>query len=79
MSAIPTIPRIALTATADQRTREEIISQLQLEQAKLYINSFDRPNITYAISEGNNPKQRLWRFLEENHKNDAGIVYCLAS
>ena len=74
----PTIPRIALTATADQRTREEIISQLQLEQAKLYINSFDRPNITYAISEGNNPKQRLWRFLEENHKNDAGIVYCLA-
>lgn len=74
----PSIPRIALTATADQRTREEIISQLQLEQAKVYINSFDRPNITYAISEGNNPKQRLWRFLEENHKNDAGIVYCLS-
>ena len=74
----PTIPRIALTATADQRTREEIISQLQLEKARLYVNSFDRPNITYAISEGNNPKQRLWKFLEENHKNDAGIVYCLA-
>lgn len=74
----PTIPRIALTATADQRTREEIISQLQLEQANVYINSFDRPNITYAISEGNNPKKRLWRFLEENHKDDAGIVYCLS-
>ncbi len=74
----PSIPRIALTATADQRTREEIISQLQLEQAKVYINSFDRINITYAISEGNKPKQRLWRFLEENHKNDAGIVYCLS-
>jgi len=74
----PSIPRIALTATADQRTREEIISQLQLEQAKIYINSFDRPNITYAISEGNNPKQRLWRFLEQNHNNDAGIVYCLS-
>lgn len=74
----PTIPRIALTATADQRTREEIISQLQLEKAKIYVNSFDRPNITYAISEGNNPKNRLWRFLEDNHKDDAGIVYCLS-
>jgi ATP-dependent DNA helicase RecQ len=74
----PTIPRIALTATADQRTRDEIISQLQLEKAKVFINSFDRPNITYAISEGNDPKNRLWKFLEENHKNDAGIVYCLS-
>ncbi|GJM04232.1 MAG: ATP-dependent DNA helicase RecQ [marine bacterium B5-7] len=74
----PSIPRIALTATADIRTRKEIILQLQLEEAKVYINSFDRSNITYAISEGNNPKQRLWRFLEENHKNDAGIVYCLS-
>ncbi len=74
----PTIPRIALTATADQRTREEIISQLQLENAGVYINSFDRPNINYAITEGNNPKQRLWRFLEEKHPQDAGIVYCLS-
>ncbi|MCZ6802850.1 MAG: DNA helicase RecQ [Proteobacteria bacterium] len=73
-----TIPRIALTATADQRTRDEIISQLQLEKAKVFINSFDRPNITYAISEGNNPKQRLWKFLEEKHTHDAGIVYCLS-
>jgi ATP-dependent DNA helicase RecQ len=74
----PTIPRIALTATADQRTRDEIISQLQLEEAKVFINSFDRPNIHYSISEGNNPKQRLWRFLEDKHTNDAGIVYCLS-
>ena len=74
----PTIPRIALTATADQRTREEIISQLKLEIAGVFINSFDRPNINYAITEGNNPKQRLWRFLQENHQNDAGIVYCLS-
>jgi ATP-dependent DNA helicase RecQ len=73
-----TIPRIALTATADQRTREEIISQLQLDKANVFINSFDRPNIRYSISEGNNPKQRLWRFLEEKHSNDAGIVYCLS-
>ena len=74
----PVIPRIALTATADQRTREEIISQLNLENAGIYINSFDRPNINYAITEGNNPKQRLWRFLEEKHPQDAGIVYCLS-
>lgn len=74
----PSIPRIALTATADQRTRDEIISQLQLEEAKVFINSFDRPNIHYAISEGNNPKQRLWRFLEDKHANDTGIVYCLS-
>ncbi len=74
----PAIPRIALTATADQRTREEIISQLNLENAGIYINSFDRPNINYAITEGNNPKQRLWRFLEEKHPGDAGIVYCLS-
>ncbi len=72
------IPRIALTATADQRTREEIISQLQLDEAKVFINSFDRPNITYSISEGNNPKQHLWKFLEEKHNHDAGIVYCLS-
>ena len=74
----PSVPRIALTATADQRTRDEIIHQLQLDRAQVFINSFDRPNITYAISEGNNPKQRLWRFIAENHAEDAGIVYCLS-
>ncbi|MEO1962224.1 MAG: DNA helicase RecQ [Cycloclasticus sp.] len=74
----PNVPRIALTATADQRTRDEIISQLQLEDARVFINSFDRPNIHYAISEGNNPKLRMWRFLQEHHNNDAGIVYCLS-
>lgn len=74
----PSIPRIALTATADQRTRDEIINQLQLSEARVFINSFDRPNIHYAISEGNNPKQRLWTFLQNNHPADAGIVYCLS-
>ncbi len=74
----PTVPRIALTATADQRTRDEIISQLQLGDARVFINSFDRPNIHYAISEGNNARQRLWKFLEDNHAQDAGIVYCLS-
>ncbi|MEL0083436.1 MAG: RecQ family ATP-dependent DNA helicase, partial [Gammaproteobacteria bacterium] len=57
---------------------DEIVTQLQLEQAQIFINSFDRPNITYAISEGNNPKQRLWRFISDNHREDAGIVYCLS-
>lgn len=74
----PNVPRIALTATADKRTRDEIIAQLQLEEERVFINSFDRPNIHYAISEGNNPKLRLWRFIQENHNNDAGIVYCLS-
>ena len=74
----PQVPRIALTATADKRTRDEIILQLQLQQASVFIDSFDRPNIRYAISDGNNPKQRLWTFLENNHAHDAGIVYCLS-
>ena len=74
----PTVPRIALTATADQRTRHEIIEQLNLHDAKLFINSFDRPNINYTISEGANARDRLWSFLETEHPKDAGIVYCLS-
>lgn len=74
----PDVPRIALTATADQRTRDEIISQLQLEEANVFIDSFDRPNIHYAISDSGNPKNRLWKFLQEHHANDAGIIYCLS-
>jgi len=74
----PTVPRIALTATADQRTRQEIIEQLNLHEAKLFLNSFDRPNINYTISEGNNARDRLWNFLIQNHPQDAGIVYCLS-
>ena len=74
----PDVPRIALTATADQRTRQEIIGQLKLHDANIFINSFDRPNITYTISEGANARDRLWAFLEQEHPNDAGIVYCLS-
>ncbi len=74
----PAVPRIALTATADARTREEIIQQLQLQQAAVFVNSFDRPNIHYAISEGANPREQLWRFLEREHPQDAGIIYCLS-
>ncbi|HEC16655.1 MAG TPA: DNA helicase RecQ [Sedimenticola sp.] len=74
----PEVPRIALTATADQRTRAEIIEQLRLQQAAVFINSFDRPNIHYAISEGQNAREQLWRFLQREHPRDAGIVYCLS-
>ncbi len=74
----PDIPRIALTATADKRTRAEIEQQLNLQQARKFIHSFDRPNIFYQISEGNNNRQRLWNFISRNHANDAGIVYCLS-
>ncbi len=74
----PQVPRIALTATADERTRQEIITQLGLGEAKLFINSFDRPNIRYALAEGQNAREELWRFLQREHPNDAGIVYCLS-
>ena len=74
----PSVPRIALTATADQRTRAEIIAQLQLEDAAVFVNSFDRPNIRYLINEGRNAREQLWRFLEREHPRDAGIVYCLS-
>ncbi len=74
----PDVPRIALTATADQLTRTEIINQLNLQQAKVFINSFDRKNIRYRVSEGHNARDQLWRFLQQEHPCDAGIVYCLS-
>ncbi|GAA0403353.1 DNA helicase RecQ [Cocleimonas flava] len=74
----PNVPRIALTATADKRTRHEIIQQLNLSEAGVYTNSFDRPNINYNISEAQNGRDKLWKFIKENHPNDAGIVYCLS-
>ena len=74
----PGVPRIALTATADRRTRDEIIEQLELKQAARFIHSFDRPNIFYRISEGRNNRERLWQFIEDDHADSAGIVYCLS-
>lgn len=74
----PNIPRIALTATADERTRSEIIQQLRLHNAGIYVNSFDRPNISYTISEEQNARDKLWRFIQDKHANAAGIVYCLS-
>ncbi len=74
----PTVPRVALTATADPRTQLEIIQQLELQDAAHFINSFDRPNIRYSISEGHNSREQLWQFIENNFSNEAGIVYCLS-
>jgi ATP-dependent DNA helicase RecQ len=76
--AFPRVPRIALTATADKRTREEIVQQLGLQHARVFIHSFDRPNIFYRLSEGANNRDRLWQFLQAHHTHDAGIVYCLS-
>ncbi len=74
----PGVPRIALTATADARTREDIISELQLHEANCFTNSFDRPNIYYSIHEGQNAREQLLRFIQNSHAAHAGIVYCLS-
>lgn len=74
----PNVPRIALTATADAPTRKDIIEKLALQNAKIFISSFDRPNISYTIVERNNSKKQLLDFIKENHQNDSGIVYCLS-
>ena len=70
------VPRIALTATADELTRADIIERLQLEGAQLFISSFDRPNIRYRIEEKKDATTQLLRFIEREHAGDAGVVYC---
>jgi len=74
----PNVPRIALTATADVPTRAEIVSQLSLESAAQFVSSFDRPNIRYHVTIKNNARQQLLTFLEREHTDDAGIIYCLS-
>lgn len=74
----PNTPRIALTATADERTRIEIAKCLTLENATHFITGFDRPNIRYRITLKNSPRNQLLKFLKEEHPHDAGIVYCLS-
>ena len=74
----PNVPRIALTATADAPTRAEIIERLQLEQAQQFVSSFDRPNIRYRVALKDNARKQLQTFLETEHPDDAGIVYCLS-
>ncbi len=74
----PAIPRIALTATADQPTREDIVRRLQLEQAQTFMTGFDRPNIRYRIVQKNNARNQLLSFLRSEHWGDSGIVYCMS-
>ncbi|MAG36507.1 MAG: DNA helicase RecQ [Dehalococcoidia bacterium] len=73
----PHVPRIALTATADDRTRAEIVERLALGSARQFVSGFDRPNIQYRITQKQNARQQLLRFLRQEHVADAGIVYCL--
>ena len=70
------VPRIALTATADALTREDILERLQLQDARAFVSSFDRPNIRYTIVEKKDPTAQLLRFVQGEHAGDAGIVYC---
>ena len=74
----PAVPRIALTATADPQTRAEIIRRLALDEARVFISSFDRPNIRYTIVDKQDARAQLLRFIREEHDGDAGIVYCLS-
>ena len=75
--AFPGVPRIALTATADDRTRQEIITRLALDEPRVFVSSFDRPNIRYVVQEKGDAKAQLIRFLQD-HKNKAGVVYCMS-
>ena len=72
----PQIPRIALTATADAVTRKEILTRLKLDSARVFISSFDRPNIRYRIAERDNARKQLLQFIREEHAGHSGIVYC---
>ena len=72
----PGVPRLALTATADALTRADIVERLQLEDARQFVSSFDRPNIRYQIVEKQDPTQQLLRLIQREHAGEAGIVYC---
>ncbi len=74
----PAVPRIALTATADPQTRAEIIARLSLEDARVFVSSFDRPNIRYTIVDKGDARSQLLAFIRAEHAGHAGIVYCLS-
>jgi ATP-dependent DNA helicase RecQ len=74
----PDVPRIALTATADPQTRAEIITRLALQDARIFVSSFDRPNIRYTIVDKADARSQLLGFIRAEHAGDAGIVYCLS-
>ena len=72
----PSVPRVGLTATADALTREDILERLQLQDARAFVSSFDRPNIRYTIVEKKDATAQLLRFIQSEHEGDAGVVYC---
>ncbi|MBF0446416.1 MAG: RecQ family ATP-dependent DNA helicase, partial [Magnetococcales bacterium] len=74
----PNIPRIALTATADEPTRNEIVKRLDLQKASMFVAGFDRPNIRYHVMPKDSPKQQLLKFINAEHDGESGIVYCLS-
>jgi ATP-dependent DNA helicase RecQ len=74
----PSIPRIALTATADAPTRRDIVECLKLQEGRTFIAGFDRPNIHYSIVPRDNARQQILKFIRDNHTEDSGIVYCLS-
>jgi ATP-dependent DNA helicase RecQ len=74
----PAVPRIALTATADAQTRAEILERLELDEARVFVSSFDRPNIRYRIVEKDDGRRQLVDFIRAEHAGEAGIVYCLS-
>ncbi len=74
----PAVPRVALTATADPQTREEILHYLHLSDARVFLSSFDRPNITYTVVEKHQAKKQLVSYIEQHHAGQSGIVYCLS-
>ena len=74
----PDVTRVALTATADAPTRQDIVERLCLDDGKVFISGFDRPNINYTILEKDNSKKQLLNFIKENHQGESGIVYCLS-
>ena len=72
------VPRIALTATADAPTRKDIVERLALKNGHTFVSGFDRPNIHYTIALRNSPRQQIWKFIQEKHSNDSGIIYCIS-
>ncbi|MGB0515305.1 MAG: DEAD/DEAH box helicase, partial [Wenzhouxiangellaceae bacterium] len=76
-TVFPGVPRLALTATADPRTQQEIIDRLQLHNARRFISGFDRPNIRYTVRPKTDARRQLLPFLNA-HRNESGIVYCMS-
>ncbi len=77
VDAFPNVPRIALTATADQRTRNEILERLALKEPAIFVDSFDRPNIRYTVQEKTDGRAQLINFLRD-HRGQSGIIYCMS-